>query len=300
MALEEGYFTLLRGLPAGLALKGGKYRVGFGRLNPMHPARAAVRRPPAGAGGYLPGEESFNEIGVSLSRPHPAARRRSRSPPTGDWLQGDTFRIPRVASGDADPLALDPESGDHRPRRAGVRRQPGGFGMLGERSGVRAVGSRPPAARTTSRPARDERVMDAAAKAKLWTAANSYLLLQGEFLQLDREDAAWDSTAAALHREPACAPIGRLPVRRLQLQPALSTPARCTSATSGRPATDDRRPGLRGVRGLALMEETTAFRIDWNHFMPGTPAGGPRRPMPSTRVTLRVIFSMGPHKAHQF
>ena len=32
----EGYFTLVRGLPAGLQLKGGKYRVGFGRMNPMH------------------------------------------------------------------------------------------------------------------------------------------------------------------------------------------------------------------------------------------------------------------------
>jgi hypothetical protein len=34
--LEEGYFTLVRGLPAGLQLKGGKYRVNFGKLNPMH------------------------------------------------------------------------------------------------------------------------------------------------------------------------------------------------------------------------------------------------------------------------
>jgi hypothetical protein len=35
-ALEEGYFQLNRGLPAGLALKGGKYRAGFGKLNPQH------------------------------------------------------------------------------------------------------------------------------------------------------------------------------------------------------------------------------------------------------------------------
>jgi hypothetical protein len=36
LSLEEGHFTLLRGLPAGLELRGGKYRVGFGKLNPMH------------------------------------------------------------------------------------------------------------------------------------------------------------------------------------------------------------------------------------------------------------------------
>ena len=35
--IEEAYFTLLRGLPAGLELKGGRYRVGFGKLNAAHP-----------------------------------------------------------------------------------------------------------------------------------------------------------------------------------------------------------------------------------------------------------------------
>lgn len=34
--LEEGFFSLLRGLPGGLAMKGGQYRVGFGKLNPAH------------------------------------------------------------------------------------------------------------------------------------------------------------------------------------------------------------------------------------------------------------------------
>ena len=34
--VEEAYFTMLRGLPAGPAIKGGKYRVGFGKLNPAH------------------------------------------------------------------------------------------------------------------------------------------------------------------------------------------------------------------------------------------------------------------------
>ncbi len=36
MTLEEGFFQMNRGLPASLALKGGKYRVGFGKLNPTH------------------------------------------------------------------------------------------------------------------------------------------------------------------------------------------------------------------------------------------------------------------------
>jgi hypothetical protein len=34
--LEEGYFQMFRGLPGNIALKGGKYRLGFGKLNPRH------------------------------------------------------------------------------------------------------------------------------------------------------------------------------------------------------------------------------------------------------------------------
>ena len=45
--------------------------------------------------------------------------------------------------------------------------------------------------------------------------------------------------------------------------------------------------------GFALLEETTAFRADWRRHLPdGADA--------FDDFTLRVIFSMGPHKAHQF
>jgi hypothetical protein len=52
--------------------------------------------------------------------------------------------------------------------------------------------------------------------------------------------------------------------------------------------------------GLALMEETTSFRLEWNRLLPGTPAGAAASPKTTDTVTLRVIYSMGPHKAHQF
>jgi len=35
--IEEAYASVIRGLPLNLGLKAGKYRLGFGRLNPMHP-----------------------------------------------------------------------------------------------------------------------------------------------------------------------------------------------------------------------------------------------------------------------
>ena len=45
--------------------------------------------------------------------------------------------------------------------------------------------------------------------------------------------------------------------------------------------------------GVALMEETTAIRLDWRRT---SPEGGDAVQV----ATLRVIYSMGPHKAHQF
>jgi hypothetical protein len=51
--------------------------------------------------------------------------------------------------------------------------------------------------------------------------------------------------------------------------------------------------------GFSLMEETTVFRLDWDHYQPGTPSGE-LEPDAVDTVTLRIIFSMGPHKAHQF
>src|SRR5262249_39726323 len=65
--VEEGYFQLLRGLPAGLALKGGKYRVGFGKLNPQHPHTWPFADRFNVLADYLPGAESFDEVGLSLS-----------------------------------------------------------------------------------------------------------------------------------------------------------------------------------------------------------------------------------------
>jgi hypothetical protein len=51
--------------------------------------------------------------------------------------------------------------------------------------------------------------------------------------------------------------------------------------------------------GLSLMEETTAFRLDWDRYLPGDSAAA-GSPDAINTITLRAVFSMGPHKAHQF
>jgi len=275
LALEEGYFTLVRGLPAGLQLKGGKYRVGFGKMNPMHPHAVPFADRPRVLVNYLPGEESFNEVGVSLSGRVPLPGSFSLTA-AGDWLQGDSFRLPP-----------DERADEARPA---FNAHLSGFGMLGERSGYELSFSGAGGTNNVSAATRTM-VYDAAAKLKLWTAENSYLVVQGEFLKLDREDAAWDSTTAA-YAVTRVRPTGGYVYADYNFSPRFNAGA--LYERYGRPtdpSLDDQAVGA--FVGWSLMEETTSFRLDWSRFMPDESAA-------VNTLTLRVVFSMGPHKAHQF
>jgi hypothetical protein len=298
LELEEGYFTLLRGLPVGLALKGGKYRVGFGKLNTSHPHTMPFAERPRVLAAYLPGDEAFNETGVSLSGRIPLPGTFSLTA-SGDWLQGDSFRIPRTPDGSAgDPLADDPEGGDRageaRPAFVGAL---SGFGSIGDRSGYEVAlyatgGTNNVAAATRTA------IYDATGKLKLWTTATSYLLVQGEVLKLDREEAGWDSVAAA-YTKTTLRPLGGYLYADYNFGPRYDAGL---SYERFQQATPDRTwdQAVGAFAGLALMEETTSFRLEWSRLMPGTPPGETNAPKAVDTVSIRVIYSMGPHKAHQF
>lgn len=292
---EEAFFTLLRGLPGGLTLKGGKYRVGFGKLNPQHPHAVPFADRFRVLAAYLPGDEAFNETGVELSGrlPSPGDWAVTAS---ADWLQGNSFRIERESSGDpSDPIELGDGDRADEPRPAGLARL-SAFVPIQDRSGLElgidaTQGTNNVAAGTKST------VVGGDAKLKLWTSANAYLVVQGEVLSLDREEAGWDPSAAA-YTETSVKPIGGYLYADYNFKTRYNVGAsfeHFEEPTSDKTA--DQAFGL--FAGLALMEETTAFRLDWNHFAPGTPTGSPTPDAVNT-VTLRVIYSMGPHKAHQF
>ncbi len=65
-ALEEIYAEILRGLPLDLQIKAGKYLVGFGKLNTVHPHAWPFFDRPLAHQVYL-GEEGFNDIGFDVS-----------------------------------------------------------------------------------------------------------------------------------------------------------------------------------------------------------------------------------------
>ena len=301
--LEEGYFTILRGLPGDLVLKGGKYRVGFGKLNPAHPHAYPFAERFGVLAAYLPGDEAFNETGLEVSwrLPLPGSWSVTAS---GDVLQGDSFRIARANSLAANE-PLNSALGDRatEPRAAWLGRL-AAFAQVGDRSGVELGLS---ATQGTNNVAARGRtlVTGGDVKAKLWTRANAYLLVQGEYLHLDRDVADWSSTSAG-YTLSKTKPAGGYLFADYNWAQRYNVGA--SFERSGDPTLLGLSHSSVGLfAGLALMEETTAFRLDWRraHNDPVTTiAFGPPASV-STQVTvntltLRVIYSMGPHKAHQF
>jgi hypothetical protein len=296
MELEEGYFTLLRGLPGDLNLKGGKYRAGFGKLNAAHPHTYPFFERFRVLSTYLPGEEAFNETGISLSERLPSPGESSLTASV-DWLQGDSFRRSREATDNGnDPLAAGEDGDRAGESRPAVLGRLSAFTMVGERSGLELGMS---AAHGTNNVAAAARmtVWGADAKAKLWTSERAYLLLQAEALRLRRDDAGWDAGTGAYQLERVD-PWGWYTFADWNLSPRWNVGGSYERFQRDDAARKwDHAVGF--FAGCALMEETTVFRLGWERFLAAA-AGEEPVPEAVDTFTLRVIFSMGPHKAHQF
>ncbi len=297
MELEEGYFQLLRGLPGGLAIKGGKYRVGFGKLNPQHPHAYPFADRFHVMAAYLPGDEALNETGVSLSERIPMPGTFSLTA-AADWLQGDSYRIDREDSGAPnDPLVTT--TGGDRPDepRPAFNGRLAGFAQVGERSGLEVGLSATGGTNNVAASARTK-VYGADVKAKLWRSSNSYVVLQGELFRLERDDAGWDEPTAS-YTLTTISPTGGYVYADYNF--AIRYNFGASFEQFQEPTVDEvSDQAYKLWIGYALLEETTAFRLDWDHLAPGRQPGMTEDPASINTFTLRVIFSMGPHKAHQF
>ena len=93
-SVEEAYADFQKGLPLNLSVRVGKYRVPFGRMNAIHPHALSFIEAPRSMrpdeGGLIPGEESFNDVGVQLSTLIPVTDIYALTI-SGDLLQGNSF-----------------------------------------------------------------------------------------------------------------------------------------------------------------------------------------------------------------
>jgi hypothetical protein len=245
---------------------------------------------------YLPGEESLNETAVELSGRIPAPGDFSLTA-SADWMQGDSFRIEREPGGASnDPLLTSEGDKSDEPRAAALARI-AGFAGIGDRSGVELGVSGTAGTNNVAAGARTI-IYGADAKAKLWTSENAYLLVQAEYLRRELDSAGWDSTSAAYTTEEIKSNGGYI---YADYAFKIRYNAGAAYERYQQPVTDGPwDQAFKVYAGFSLMEETTAFRIDWDHFAPGTPDGATESPEAVDTITLRVVFSMGPHKAHQF
>jgi len=261
LELEEGYLLLQRGLPLRLALKAGKYRVGLGRLNPTHPHALPFAARPTVLAAFLPGEESFDEVGMNLSDLIPLVG-DSALGLSADWLEGDTFHPDQdaVRPAFAGNVTFSTLLGGRSPVDLGVGATRGIVDVDTDASQI---------------------VADAFVKARLRGRGEDFVDLVAEILAARRTDldpgvalGGFAHGNYTFHRRfNVGASYG-------QVQPLVD------------PSGWDRDVGA--FAGFGLVEETTLFALDARHAF-----AGPDRDASDT-VTFRAIFSMGPHKPHTF
>ncbi len=270
LALEEAYTSMVKGLPWGLGLKAGKYRLGFGKINPSHPHSYPFMDPPRSLAALLPGEDGFNEAGIQVS---------DLLPTVGDWAS--TLSADVIEGKQFHP-------GQDWTRLGYLGRWSNDF-LLGE-SGALETGLSAATGKDISRERESAYIWGADVKAKFYLLGASQLTVQGEgILNLGHFN---DSTNAV---NPG------IKQRNRSGFVALADYRYHTRYNGGAffeqwenvdfPSTTDR--ALRGFLGYAVLEESTLLRLAYEYFMPeiGDPVN---------TVTLQLLFSMGPHKAHQF
>ena len=83
--------TIFNGLPSGLGVKLGEYRLGFGKLNPAHPHAYPFITAPRVMSQFLPGDDGFNEVATELSYLLPFTEGSWASNVSVDALNGSSF-----------------------------------------------------------------------------------------------------------------------------------------------------------------------------------------------------------------
>lgn len=264
--VEEAYVDVIKGLPDGLALRGGKYRSGFGKLNPLHPHAYPFMEAPRVMAAMLPGEDGFNETGTRASYllPLPWASELS-----ADFLNGESFH-----PDETDPAAAWAARwgnslllGDVTPMHIGVS-------AAGGINNVQWV--------------RHTAVYGADVKAKIPLPGQRSLTLQGECFYNDSTVVVYTATGSAARE-------GR---RGFYAFADLKLSRRWNAGLiydqyNPRENSSFTNSALKAFAGFSLLEEPTLLRLTAERFKPeNSPA--------AHTVMLQVTFSIGPHKPHQF
>ncbi|MEO6095416.1 MAG: hypothetical protein ABIW76_06970 [Fibrobacteria bacterium] len=267
VGVEEAYASWVKGLPWGLGLKAGKYRLGFGKLNPVHPHVNPFIDPPAAWISLMPGgEEGFNEAAVQAS---------ILLPTPGDW----------ASTVSADVLQGSQFHPDEKAARLGWLGRWSNAFLLGEAGALETGLS---GATGVDNVAEDLRgyLAGADVKAKFYLDGGSQLTVQGE--GMFRRSHAVDSLNGAFSEDRT----GFYAVADYRHHAHMNIGCMYDqSERAGDAEKTDR--SVRAFAGYAMLEESALLRVAYGYSMPedGDAIG---------TLSAQLLFTMGPHKAHQF
>jgi len=272
--VEEAYLRLDQALPMGLAIKAGKYRAPFGKLNPTHPHAYNFLDAPHildRSSGLMPGGDSYDEPAIEVSELLPGV---------GSWApllsvdiqQGSGFRTSQDTA---------PGLANYDPVRG--RTVPSWLVHLGNSFQVA-----------------DDLVGDfgvSVAEGATNVEADQNALLIGSDLKLKYElspqsKLGWQSELIGRHddvddkKRLGMVHIADWSVERWNVGGLYE---QLSDLDAG--AVLDR--SVKAFAGFSLMEETTLFRLALERRWIGDQD-------PVHTVSAQILFSMGPHKPHQF
>jgi hypothetical protein len=266
--VEEGYINIFNGLPDGLALKAGKYRVGFGKLNPVHPHDYAFIEAPRVMAAMLPGDDGFNDTGAQASYllPTPGSWASNLSV---DVLNGSSFHPDqsKAASGWVGRWTNSFLINDITPLDIGFSATQGTNDTVFNTK---------------------TKVYGADLKTKIPLSPVKILTLQGEYFYND-SDVIISSPTGAYDK------VGRQGFYAFANM-------KFSTRWNGGVIYDQYQPvdnknitdsAIKYFVGYSFLEETTLLRLAYENFMPQN------SPVVNT-WSFQVLFMMGPHKAHQF
>ncbi|HAJ79486.1 MAG TPA: hypothetical protein DCO75_06905 [Fibrobacteres bacterium] len=267
--VEEAYASMIRGLPWNIALKAGKYRLNFGKLNQAHPHAYPFLRTPRvlspDIAKLIPGDESFNDVAAEASTLISVAGSWAIIPSV-DFLEGNSFH-----------------SEDQGISHAWLAHVSNSF-MLGTAEcdvGVSATQGVNNISTNTK-----TAVLGLDAKAKIPGTAIYSMTIGSEYIYKLSDEIDTEGTKYHDNRYGFYAYIDNRFYTRYNagvLYEQYQNP-------------DDRSGVDRAIKpfvGFAVLEESTLLRASYEYFMSGNS-------QKTNTVELQLLFSMGPHKAHQF
>ena len=278
--LEEAYATILRGLPGGLQLRAGKYRVDFGKLNLLHPHAYSFLDTPLAHQEYL-GHEGLIDIGLNLNSQIPigaSALTVSANLLKGDFAEahahaheGETVEEEAVETdlGYSERVSLYVPTGDYAGFEIGVNALQGVLDTITDRD-VELLG----------------------ADLKYRWAPDKYrsLTVQCEWITSERD---------VEHQHEGEEEIARVASSGFYLFADYRFAQRWNTGAILERAEHAEEEGVSTGRigvfaGFQLMEETTLVRLLLRH------TDGDEIAEPFNEAILQLVFSLGPHKAHWF